>query len=1198
MWQEFFKFDLRFQLRQPLLWITTAGMVLLAFLTASSDAFRIGGSIGNIHLNAPTVIANQMGAFSIIAMFLVTAFIAGAILRDNEVGIADILFATPMRKLQYLLGRSLAGFVLCLIIFALIALAMMIGSSVSSVDPDRLGPFSFYPYLWAYGVFVVPNLLFIAALLMLLAATTRSMIMVYVGVLAFVVLWAVAGTLLQGNADSLAVLLDPFGVRALHQLTRYFSAAQANTELPALTGLFVANRVLWSVLALAMFGATVILFKPQRAGTAGRWFGKARAAAVAVAVAAPAAPRRLQPRFTTSTAFKQWWAVLGFDTRGVIRSLPFLVMLILAMANMMANYTIDGMRFDSSPYPVTREMMDVLRGGINAMLVIILVVFSGELIFRERQVKIADVIDAMPVPNWVPLLAKAGALVAVIFTFLGTGVAVAICIQLFVGGVSIDAMLYLQGTLINSVYFILMGLAILALQTITNNKYLGYLLAIGLFMSDMLIKSQGFDHHLASFASLPTLIYSDMNGYGHFLAGWSWFALFWSLVAVALLILAQAFWVRGLAKGWRARFMDAMRQLNSMAGLSMVLCLAAGGATGSWILYNTHALNHYQSKTAELDAQADYEKLYRKYLSQPNPSITGVRANVDIFPQERRVAIDGQYVLRNKTGAALDSLRIQTDIQVQTTLLNLPPHQVTLDDQRLGFQIIKLNKAMAPGESMTLAFKVDVVNRGFTNSGAPDNVNHNGTMFASENFFPKLGYVQAAEIEDRSERKARGLGEPRRLNKLEDTAAHYSNYWKAFGFDADLVDFDTTVSTSADQTPMAPGRLLKQWEKDGRRYASFKTDRPILPFFSYQSARWEVKKADWKGLPINVYYDSKHAYNIDSMIKGTQRALSYYTDNFGPYQHLQVNILEFPLYKTYARSFPNTIPFSESLGFVSDLRNPDHVDHVFYVTAHEIAHQWWGDQLIAANVQGFAMLTESLAEYSALMTVEKEFGAEKTRHILRFDLDQYFAGRAKELVEELPLNRTEGQTYLHYRKGSLAFYRLREEIGEQAVNRALKRFLDDNRYKTSPYPTSTDLITYLRAEASKDKQELITDLFERIVIYDNRVLKASANLRADGQWDVTLQVRLGKAEADGKGKETKRAYDEPVDIAVFGRADGAKQKDEKVLFRGKRSLPAGESTITLTVRDKPFEVGVDPYNLLIDRVAGDNRKKVSLGSAF
>ena len=1198
MWQEFFKFDLRFQLRQPLLWITTAGLVLIAFLTAGSDAFRIGGSIGNIQLNAPTVIAKQMGVLSIIAMFLVTAFIAGAILRDNEVGIADILFATPMRKLQYLLGRSLAGFMLCLFIFALIAVSMMAGSAMSSVDPERMGPFSLFPYLWAYGVFVVPNLLFIAALLILLAATTRSMIMVYVGVLALIVLWAVAGILLQGNADSMAVLLDPFGVRALHQLTRYFSAAQANSELPALSGLFLANRLVWCAIALAMFGATVALFKPQRAGTSRSWFGKARAAAAPAVVSIPAGTRRIAPRFAAATAFKQWWSVVCFDARGVIRSLPFLVMLILAMANMVANYTIDGMRFDSSPYPLTREMLEVLSGGINAMLVIILVVFSGELIFRERQVKIADVVDALPVPNWVPLVAKAGALVAVIFTFLGTGVALAIGIQLFVGGVSIEGMLWIQGIFINSVYFILMGLAILALQTMVNNKYLGYLLAIGLFMSDMLIKSLGFEHNLASFASLPTLVYSDMNGYGHFLAGWSWFALFWTLVTVALLILAQAFWVRGLAKGWRARFLSALRSLNGLAGLSMVLCLAACGATASWILYNTHALNHYQSKAAELDAQADYEKLYRKYLNQPNPSITSVSADVDIFPQERRVAIAGRYVLQNKTSAPLDQLRIQADVLVQTALRNLPPHQVMLDDKRLGLKIIKLNKALAPGESMPLAFTVDVINRGFTNSGAPDNVNRNGTLFASENFFPKLGYVQAAEIEDRNERKARGLGEPRRLNKLEDVAAHHSNYWKAFGFDADLIDFETTVSTSADQTPMAPGTLRKSWIKNGRRYASFKTDRQILPFFSYQSAKWEVKKAQWNGLPISVYYDKKHAYNIDSMIKGTQRALSYNSENFGPYQHKQVNILETPLYKTYARSFPNTIPFSESLGFVSDLRNPDHVDHVFYVTAHELAHQWWGDQLIAANVQGSAMLSESLAEYSALMAVEKEFGAEKTRHILRFDLDQYFAGRAKELVEELPLNRTEGQTYLHYRKGSLAFYRLREEIGEQAVNRALKRFLEGNRYKTSPYPTSTDLIKYLRAETPQDKQQLITDLFERIVIYDNRVVNASASKRADGQWNVTLQLRLSKAEADGKGKETKRSYDEPVDIAIFARADGASQKDEKVLFRGKRVLPAGESTITITVREQPYAAGVDPYHLLIDRVAGDNRKKVSVNGAF
>lgn len=1196
MWQEFFKFDLRLQLRQPLLWMSTLALVLMAFMTASNDAFRIGGSIGNIHMNAPVVIANQLAVLSIVAMFLVTVFIAGAILRDNDVGIADILFATPMRKTDYLLGRCLAGFGVCVAMFALITLAMMAGSAMPSIDPQRLGPYALTPYLWSFVVFVIPNLLFVASLLTLLAATTRSMIMVYVGVLAFLVLWAMAGTLRQG-AESLAVLLDPFGVRALYQSTRYFSAAQSNAELPALSGMLLLNRVIWSVLALAMFALTIALFKPQRAGTGRRWFGKASAASSHTGVAPQGAARRIAPRFTFATGFQQCWAVLCFDAKGVMKSLPFLVMLILALANFIANYSIGGMRFDSTPYPLTRLMLEELSGGINAMLVIILIFTSGELIFRERQVRIADVSDAMPVPNWVPLLAKAGALVAVIGVFLGAGVLVCIAIQLVKGGAPIEGLLYLQGTLINATYFILMALAILALQTITNNKYLGYLLAVGLVMADTVLQSLNITQRLASFASLPPLSYSDLNGYGHFLTGWRWFALHWALVAMALLIVAQAFSVRGMAAGPRARCAAAMRRLNGSSGLWLLLCLSASGATGAWIYYNTNVLNRFQSPADELDAQADYEKRYRQYLGQPNPSITAIKADVDIYPHERRVAIRGQYVLQNKHNAALDTLRIQNDVTARTTLLNLPTHQVVLDDQRLGFKIIKLAQAIAPGASITLAFAVDVSHRGFTNSGEADTINHNGTLFASENFFPKLGYVQALEISDRAQRRARGLGEPRRLNKLEDQAAHFSNFWKAWGFDADLIDFETTVSTSDDQTPVAPGRLIERWEKQGRRYAHYKVDTPILPFFSYQSGKWEIKKASWNGLPIDVYYDKKHAYNIDSMVKGTQRALSYFTDNFGPYPYKEVRILEFPLYQAYARSFPNTIPFSESLGFINDMRNPEGVDHVFYVTAHEVAHQWWGDQVIPANVQGSAMLAESLAEYSALMTVEKEFGAEKTRHILRYDLDQYLAGRGKELVEEMPLNRVENQVYIQYRKGSLIFYRLREEIGEATLNGALKRFMDDFRYKSAPYPTTTDLIGYIRAVTPQDKQELITDMFERIVFYDNRVTQAHAARRADGQWDVTMTLRLAKTQADGKGKETSRAYDEPVDIAIFAQPAAGSAKQERVLYRAKHRLPAGESTLTITVKDKPTEVGVDPYNLLIDRVAADNRKQVSVLTA-
>jgi aminopeptidase N len=367
-----------------------------------------------------------------------------------------------------------------------------------------------------------------------------------------------------------------------------------------------------------------------------------------------------------------------------------------------------------------------------------------------------------------------------------------------------------------------------------------------------------------------------------------------------------------------------------------------------------------------------------------------------------------------------------------------------------------------------------------------------------------------------------------------------------------------------------------------------------LRFFAYLSADWQVRKSDWHGIPIEIYHDPKHAYNVDRMIAGTQKSLDYFTTQFTPYQHKQVRILEFPNYQRFAQSFANTIPFSESIGFIADLRDKDDIDYVFYVTAHEMAHQWWGHQVTAANVQGASMLIESLAQYSALMVMEKEYGPHQMRRFLRYELDRYLSSRGAEKIEELPLVRVENQDYIHYRKGSLVFYRLRDEIGEAALNRALKRFLQDKGYQEAPFATSAELVDYIRAEAPVGKHALIADLFERIVFYDNRVTEAKAVKRPDGQWDVTMKLHLAKMQADGKGQETPRTYDEAVEIGVFARAKDAKESDERVLLLEKRVLRGENPTVTVTVKEQPFDVGIDPYNKLIDRVARDNRKEVSI----
>jgi len=1192
MLREFFKFELATQLRQPLLWVCALIFGALAFGASTTDAVQVGGSIGNVNRNAPVVVAQMLGVFSLMSMFVVTIFIAGTVLRDSEVGISDMLFATPMKKRDYLVGRFAAGLLACLVIFGAVIVGLMLGPLMPWVDAQRVGPFAGAAYAWGMTVLVLPNLLLIGALLMLLAATTRSIMLVYVGVLAFFILWIVAGTFTSDiDNEWIAVLSDPFGVRALGRATRYFSAAESNAGLPDVQGYLLANRLLWSAVALVLFGLTLVLFKPQRAGTGKRLFGKAKAPAAAAAAPAQLKLPRIEPRFPASTRWIQCWHILAFDATAVFRSVPFLVMLLFSVLNLVGSSVQMGEIFGTTVYPRTHLMVELLNGSFTFMLLIIVTFYAGELIFKERQARIADVTDAMPMPNWAPLVAKSLALVGVIVAFLFTGVLAAIVIQLVKGGAAPEPMVYLSSMLVSATPFILMGLFAVVLQVVTNNKFIGYLLMILFMVSQIVAGILHFDHNLYNIAGLPRTPYSDMNGFGHFLQGWGWFVAYWSLFMLGALIVAQAFWVRGLSFAWRDRAREAGRRLKGAPGVALAVCGIAFAATGAWIFHNTNTLAGYEPGNVAMDKQAQYEKAYRKYKDMPHAKVTDVRAAVDIYPEERRLLIRGSYVLENKTGEPLDMLPLQVNADVQTTWKGLPAHQVVVADKESGFSVLKLAQPMAPGARLPLEFVVDVRRPGFSNGGRADTINLNGTFFNNREFFPQLGYQPGFELQDRNERRKRGLGEPQRMARLEDTAARQHSM---FGPEADWISFETTVSTSGDQVALAPGYLQKSWKENGRNYFQYKMDQKMMPFFAYLSADWQVKKGAWRGIPIEVYHDPKHAYNVDRMIAGTRKALDYFSANFTPYQHKQVRILEFPNYQSFAQSFANTIPFSESIGFIADLRDKEAIDYVFYVTAHEMAHQWWGHQVTAANVQGASMLIESLSQYSALMVMEKEYGRHQMRRFLRYELDRYLRSRGSERIEELPLVRVENQDYIHYRKGSLVFYRLRDEIGEAPLNRALKRFLQDKGYQESPFTTSSELLDYIRAEAPADKHALIADLFEKIVFYDNRVTEAKASKRSDGQWDVTMKLHLAKMEADGHGKESARAYDEPVEIGIFARADGAKEKDERVLFLEKRVLTGDKPVLTITVKDKPFEVGVDPYNKMIDRVSRDNRKNVTI----
>ena len=482
---------------------------------------------------------------------------------------------------------------------------------------------------------------------------------------------------------------------------------------------------------------------------------------------------------------------------------------------------------------------------------------------------------------------------------------------------------------------------------------------------------------------------------------------------------------------------------------------------------------------------------------------------------------------------------------------------------------------------MRLDFRVSHTSHGFRDGHELPELAYNGTFF-DRGYFPFIGYNNGTELDDPVRRREEHLGPLEELAPPGDP--YYSNV-NLFTTDSEWVTFHSVVSTSPDQIAIAPGYLQREWTENNRRYFEYTMgDTRINNFFSFLSARYEVKRDESNGVKLEIYYQPGHEYNLDRMLESSKAGLAYYDKNFSPYQFQQFRVLEFPRYRSFAQSFPNTVPYSEGIGFIERLKKTDDLDLLYYVTAHELAHQWWGHQLIGSQTQGSNMMSETLAQYSALKVVEKKYGMDMVRKALRRELDRYLRGRAGEIRHEPPIVLVQREPYVWYNKGSLVMYALADYIGEDQLNTGLRNFLMANRYATGPYPDTRGFVAAMRAVTPPELQYTITDMFESIVLYDDKAVSASYTPAGDGKYKVTMVVNTQKKKSDGSGNESPMPTDDLIDVGVF---TGTKEHLNP-LYLKKQHFTQNTTTIEVEVSEPPTYAGIDPYNKLIDRNPEDN----------
>jgi aminopeptidase N len=634
--------------------------------------------------------------------------------------------------------------------------------------------------------------------------------------------------------------------------------------------------------------------------------------------------------------------------------------------------------------------------------------------------------------------------------------------------------------------------------------------------------------------------------------------------------------------------------------LAAVAFLLAVGS-GTWYFYNAHVLNEYLTANDRRAIQASYEREFKKYELVPQPKLTAVDVTVNIYPDRRSFEGEGRYTLQNKSDGPISQVHITDQYQTASNVkFDRPFHRVSSAPRDL-YSIYALDRPLAPGDVLTLTFSVRHETRGFRDGNEPAQFAYNGTFFDSD-FFPAIGYNRQIELDDPRRRREQKLGP---LQEMAVRGEPVHSRRNLFSPNCDWITYHTVVSTSGDQIAIAPGYLQREWRENGRHYFEYSMGSTHLAdFFAYLSGRYQVRKEVYPTAsgPVNleVYYDPAHTYDLDDMLASSRAGLDYYQAHFSPYQYKQYRILEFPRYRSFAQSFSNTVPYSESIGFIGRMVRKDDVDLTYFVTAHELGHQWWGHQLIGADVQGSNMMSETLAQYSAYMVMQQKYGKDYMRKVLRHFLDRYLRGRAGEVRHEPPLALVQNEPYVWYEKGGQIMYTLADYIGEDKIDAALHNFLMQYRYANAtnqvdaaddshasadqPYPDTRMLVDAIMAQTPPELQYLVDDGFNRIALYDNKALSATWQKTADGKYKVVLSVQAKKVQADGNGVESPMPLADYIDIGVF---TGTKD-DEKPLYMRREKITQEHQTFTIVVDQQPTRAGIDPYNKLIDRIADDN----------
>jgi len=1075
-------FELRYRFKKPLTYIFMAMMVFQAVWYAKgSYDFYVND---NVFLNAASIVYRSLAGGGMLMIIAVAVITGTALFKDIDFKTGETFYSYPVSDKTWLAGKFIAAYIINLSI----CLAYALGFSLIQYSGiGNSGQFTSVPWghiFYGYLIFNVPNMFIITTIAISLVVFFRNMASSYLGVFIVTMLFIMAEGTRENSANILVVyLIEPFSYTWAVDLIQKMPVAAKNFGYMPLDYIYWTNRAVWfgisAVLlffAFKKFSFKYFVTKPVKR--------KSIINDTDEIVTKGSFNLAGDKVFSLAENFRKLFRLSFLELKNTVRPVGFKIICgILALMffgyNCMwnADYYIN-----TDTLPLT-SVMTFTRMPNGIFMFIILAVFAGELLYKERTVNLWQITDTLPVPTWVTWFSKYLAMVGVSFIFALLLFIPGVLAQLTQGFFDFDWHLYFidlftwhQGFL-DFIFVVALAFFVGALLA---NRFGTHIMNVAILFFIIVFEDIGVIEQLRfAFPYAPgNTAYSQMNGYGIFGDAGVCYAVMWAILSLFFVVAGIWFWNRGSLRVFAKRFSVKNPQLNVIGKFVALILLVGFCYMQNYIVKNEQKTGNFKTDDQQDAEDAEYEKRF-KYIETVNqPYVCALDLTIDISPDIRKADYSFDMMLTNRGNTAIDSLYLSLKDFVTINSLQLADTRLSpaWNNPKHYQSAYALTTPIAVGDTVHLKGSCTLQYIGFSSQDAQEALVYNGS-FLQEDIVPRIGYDSDKELEENRIRSEQGLNKLQsRMDQIND-----ENSLKNDALYSRALWGNTTIRlhSGGGQTAYASGEFKGTENINNKQYLVYKTATPAAMNWYIGSARYETfKKTLNNGTKLKVLYDAHHPYNLEPIAGSANDGIAFLEQMLGNYPYSQLIISEIPHYnEDDFYTAPNLIAVSERHCWVADGRRKKDLSYIYYTTCREIFKQWIKQNVHVADVQGAEMILTAIPEAYGLALVKEKFGDETLQIYLDKKHERYSKGRGNEANVEPSLVYADNPGYLEENKGATELLNVMYVIGINKFSILFNNWVSENSDKNLVF---FNFCKELKAAYPDAKKADLVEAFERV----------------------------------------------------------------------------------------------------------------------